>query len=879
MKKLLFLFLLISSFASAQTVTGAKTRFPGIWYQSKDTAAATPADSLAVIWQRSDSSLYVRANGYWKKIAANVGGFLQISDTAAMLSHYPNYTATNSMLALKLNISDTALLGGTNYYNKTYINSRFGNVVNTDTSFVGTNYFNKTYVTANLALKLNYTDTSTALANYVRTSNWGLTKTGQALGVDSSLVATRARLTASLIGYASDALVVHLAGAETITGAKTFTSDLIAGQYLTVGLGGGSVSTNTMLGYQAGLVNNTGVGFNTFVGYQSGMANTTSNANTFVGYQAGVGSLTGGSNVALGYSSAYGFTAGLKNVFLGANAGRYIADGTTANALVDNSIYIGYNTKALANNQTNQIVIGYNETGLGSNTTILGNSSTAQTAIRGNVTLGGTTNDGASILWATGKTRLTGLLTLDGSITASSAIARGEYNNTTLVAAANNDVLVGLDISPTFTNGAFTGVSNYGLRISGSYADKINLVNTTGTNQISLKNNNNALAAFGVNGAGDLFLYNNSTNPIVFYVNAVERARFSTGGRFLLNTLTDNGNDIIQANGSGKFVGNLTSDVAADGYAVSLQTNAGNFFASGVNGSIVRFGNTYGFIGINKATLGTLAANSLLIGGTTNSAAIIDNSNLPLLNAQYISSTASRLVLTGGYRVGTNLTHTNDFTITAPLGTGTGTSADIVLYTGVAGTTGTTQNTTSEIMRVKSSINTILIGGGGSHNGVPKLDVTGKGYFTDTLQAGTIARIGGTSSQYLMADGSVSTISGATGVVATGTLTAQTTGQNIATYTAPSDGMYMIGGQLRYNSGTGTSPTVDFQYTYTDENNTAQSFELFAIGSGSNGGAAYTAGWSPKTIYVKSGTVITIKTGILSGTPNYNAQGFIQKIF
>jgi hypothetical protein len=54
-------------------------------------------------------------------------------------------------------------------------------------------------------------------------------------------------------------------------------------------------------------------------------------------------------------------------------------------------------------------------------------------------------------------------------MTASSALARGVYFNNTLVAAANNDVLVGLDINPTFTNGAFTGVSNYALRVTGRY--------------------------------------------------------------------------------------------------------------------------------------------------------------------------------------------------------------------------------------------------------------------------------------------------------------------------------------------------------------------------------------------------------------------------
>ncbi len=47
---------------------------------------------------------------------------------------------------------------------------------------------------------------------------------------------------------------------------------------------------------------------------------------------------------------------------------------------------------------------------------------------------------------------------------ASAGISRGVYINQTHTAAANNDVLVGLDINPTFTNGAFTGVTNVALR-------------------------------------------------------------------------------------------------------------------------------------------------------------------------------------------------------------------------------------------------------------------------------------------------------------------------------------------------------------------------------------------------------------------------------
>lgn len=60
--------------------------------------------------------------------------------------------------------------------------------------------------------------------------------------------------------------------------------------------------------------------------------------------------------------------------------------------------------------------------------------------------------------------------TTNGSVTATSLIARGNYFNNTLVASANNDVLVGLDIQPTFTNGAFTGVTNLGLRMQNGVA-------------------------------------------------------------------------------------------------------------------------------------------------------------------------------------------------------------------------------------------------------------------------------------------------------------------------------------------------------------------------------------------------------------------------
>jgi hypothetical protein len=96
--------------------------------------------------------------------------------------------------------------------------------------------------------------------------------------------------------------------------------------------------------------------------------------------------------------------------------------------------------------------------------------------------------------------------TLGGSETASSAIARGQLLNTTLVASANDDTLVGLDINPTFTNGAFTGLTNLALRVQGrqlvTYSDSNFLpgliINNTSTSTQSLASIN--LIVNGVTG-------------------------------------------------------------------------------------------------------------------------------------------------------------------------------------------------------------------------------------------------------------------------------------------------------------------------------------------------------------------------------------------
>jgi hypothetical protein len=181
-----------------------------------------------------------------------------------------------------------------------------------------------------------------------------------------------------------------------VNGTARVQSDMIVNT-ITVGRGGGAVSTNTALGYQAGNANTTGNN-NFFGGYLSGALNTTAGGNTYLGAYAGA---NGTSNVNNSNNTYVGMATGYSvggvsssNIMIGYYAGRYITGGVTEQTLTNFSIFIGDNTKALANNQTNQIVIGSSATGLGSNTTVIGNSSTTFGRWYGRLLLGTSTDAG-----------------------------------------------------------------------------------------------------------------------------------------------------------------------------------------------------------------------------------------------------------------------------------------------------------------------------------------------------------------------------------------------------------------------------------------------------------------------------------------------------
>jgi hypothetical protein len=269
--------------------------------------------------------------------------------------------------------------------------------------------------------------------------------------------------------------IVTKATTQTISGVKTFSQDIDVNG-VNVGRGGGNAIENTRLGNSALSVNTTGTGNtaagsfalsknttgggNTAVGTQTLQENTTGSGNTGLGWASLFYNTTGSNNSAFGYLSLYenttgqtnvgiGFyslfknTTGSDNTALGYISGAYIADGITENSITNGSVFIGTNTRALANNQTNQIVIGHNAIGNGSNTVTIGNGSIANNYFTGNIRGGAFIKSGGTSAQ---------FLKADGSVD-STSYGTGSVTSVGL-SSATSGVTIGS--SPITTSGTIT---------------------------------------------------------------------------------------------------------------------------------------------------------------------------------------------------------------------------------------------------------------------------------------------------------------------------------------------------------------------------------------------------------------------------------------
>ena len=225
--------------------------------------------------------------------------------------------------------------------------------------------------------------------------------------------------------------------------------------------------------------------------------------------------------------------------------------------------------------------------------------------------------------------------------------------------------------------------------------------------------------AFGVTG----ILGTKDNHHLDLYTNNTRRARLDSLGNLLLGPTTYGGYK-LDVSGSGRFSNTVNVSVG-DTYDVGLRPTAGNIFAGSVDGSVITFGNIYGYIGINKQTSGMIPQNSMVIGGVSPNkiTAIIDY----LQNPVFIVNGVGTASINGGYSgiaygVANSANQTAlQFNINSARGTGNGTPGDIAFNTGNSQASGTTIHSMTNRWWIKGGTGNLT----NTVNGTSAVDITG----------------------------------------------------------------------------------------------------------------------------------------------------------
>ena len=187
-------------------------------------------------------------------------------------------------------------------------------------------------------------------------------------------------------------------------------------------------------------------------------------------------------------------------------------------------------------------------------------------------------------------------------------------------------------------------------------------------------------------------------NHIDFITNNTQRARLDSLGNLLLG-FTANSGYKLDVNGTVRFSGSGLVATTGDNYDISLRPAYGNGYATGVNASMIAFGNIFGTVGVNKQALGNIPFGSLIIGGTSpgrlttitdnyyNPIFVVDGTGFATINGGY---SGIGLGGTSGSVANSNAPNLN---VNGGRGTGTGVTSDIVFSTGTAQASGTTIHT------------------------------------------------------------------------------------------------------------------------------------------------------------------------------------------
>lgn len=609
----------------------------------------------------------------------------------------------------------------------------------------------KVYTDSLVALRLRISDTASMLSNYLRRTD--------STGLFSAVVRTF--------------------GNQTVNGIKTFGSDLVVNS-LTLGRGNGNNSSNAVFGSGVFNSNTTGTR-NVAIGESALSSNTSGYDNTAIGWYAVDATNTGYGNTGIGSDALGNNSTGTYNIGIGVGAGQYIT-GLSPNSTGSNSIFLGYNSKAAANGETNQIVIGHNATGNGSNTVTFGNSSTTNNYFNGSLrttqdlyftggnnnriefvsedgiiytnggsylTLGASGNasnllfDRTNARWGIGTANPTVTFDVNGTVRATalrqsslaSSIVKADANGVLEAAVAGDITSL---ISGTYlplSGGTLTGTLGMsGVDISSSSAvvlnasgraanfqDLIRAINTSGDFLLTLEGSA-AGARFTGSTAYASVLGTNTATDLQFGTNNIVRLTLNSSA--LTSTVPINGTSLSMS-GGGSF--------GASGAAVVI-SNATDVWYRVLRGS------SYTNIGVD--------ATGVFYNTNTNHRFLVSDG---AINALSIASTGA-ITASSSVTASSNIITNGEFRVDPSSGDGI-----VRMYTA---------STERAAIRANATKFFIEVGTFGERLSITEstglLTYTGAATFSSSVTASSFVKSGGTSTQALIADGSVQTLTSGT---------------------------------------------------------------------------------------------------------------------
>jgi len=650
------------------------------------------------VTQPSEKAVYLDGSG---NITPSSVGPLTVSSLtdSGLTSGRVTYAGTGGLLQDSANLT----------FNGTTLTANTLNLTNAlTTSYGGTG------LTSFTAGDLPYYSTGTALSKLaIGTNGYILQSNGSApTWVLASSVIGGAGGSNTQVQYNSSG---SLAGSANMTfngTTLTLANDAsISG--LTVGKGGGSVSTNTALGNSA-LASNTTGSTNTAVGSGAGQSTTTGTRLTVVGYQAGFVNTTGGNLTAIGYVAGRSFNTASDNyasTFVGHSAGSATTTG------IDNTV-LGY---AFYTNTTGSYNIAIGGGALGSNTTASNNTAVGYQAGYSNTTGAPNTYFGY----------------------------RSGYSN-----AIGTDN-TGIGINALYTN---TGSYNTGLGVSALYANTSGQFNTgLGWNSLPA----NTTGSYNV-GVGPYALNSNTTasnNTAVGYQAGYSNTTGSSVDAFGYQALYANtgnyntafGYTALKANTSGTqnsaFGAGAMPANTTGSYNIAMGLNAMNTNTTGSNnvglGIQALYTNTTGnqntVVGFQAGYAGSAISGNNFFGTYAGYYAA-GNNNTAIGNAAYAqnsSASGTNNVAVGNSALFANTSGSSNTAIGFQAGNNTTTGSSSVYVGGNAGYSATTGQYNAVVgfgagYSLTTGSGNSFFGSSGSSNGY------GAGYYVTTGANNTI---------------------------------------------------------------------------------------------------------------------------------------------